>query len=126
MNFTNAAAQRSRFASPPPPWSGEHISEATAPVHLYQQAAEMAIKGALDRKTLDHAGHSLIALLRDLETSPPETLVAAARRLSRLYIPTRYPDAAGAPPGDLYGQDDAEQAARDAQTLMEHCARSDS
>lgn len=53
--------------------------------------------------------------------SQAELVDAALRRLSRHYIPARYPDAhpAGAP-GMYYGLEDAEQALRDLSAILSY------
>lgn len=88
----------------------------------FQQAAEMALKAGLEALGVDHHGHYLPGLLRDLATrrgvALDDTVAGAARRLGRLYIPTRYPDAEGGVPADNYDADDARQAHVDAETIM--------
>jgi HEPN domain-containing protein len=63
-------------------------------------------------------GHDLLALgqaVQDaLDASVPAGIQAALRRLSRHYIPARYPDAhPSGPPGACYGREDSEQALHD-------------
>jgi len=87
---------------------------------LYQQTAQMALKGALERSGRDHQGHSVIALANDLPDGISEDVRSAARRLSRLYIPTRYPDAAGSAPAELYTDEESSQAHGDASLLLNH------
>ena len=88
----------------------------------FEQAAEMALKAGLDALAIDHHGHYLPGLLRDLATTRkvdlPERVASAARRLTRLYIPTRYPDAEGGVPAENYDADDARQAHADADEIM--------
>lgn len=94
---------------------GEH---ALACFHA-QQAAEMALKAVLESHGRDHFGHEILSLLERLsDVGDIEPLRQVARHLSRLYIPTRYPDAAGGNPGRLYGPEDSERALGDARSLM--------
>jgi HEPN domain-containing protein len=86
---------------------------------LCEQAAQLAVKGILHAVGLDAWGHDLAVLAaraRDAHGaafSPP--VQDAAVRLSRHYIPTRYPDAhASGAPSLHYTDADAEQATRDA------------
>jgi HEPN domain-containing protein len=60
-----------------------------------QQAAEKALKGALERFRAGRAGHNLNELRQALEihTPVPVPVQEACARLNRFYIPTRYPDA---------------------------------
>jgi HEPN domain-containing protein len=91
---------------------------------LWEQAAQLATKGLLHGMGLDAWGHDLTVLgARVAETLgkgwPPEANEAAAR-LSRHYIPTRYPDAhpSGAP-SSHYTEADAIQAESDARCIFE-------
>jgi HEPN domain-containing protein len=90
----------------------------------YQQAAEMALKAGLEALGLDHQGHYLPGLLSTLAarrgTEAPDGVAGAARRLNRLYIPTRYPDAEGGVPAENYDADDSARARSDAQRVIEY------
>jgi len=90
-----------------------------------QQAAEMALKAALERRALDRMGHNLLELLSALEGAMqeriPDDVRHAARRLNRLYIPTRYPDAVGGSvPADNYAAEDADRAMQDARRILDY------
>lgn len=90
----------------------------------YQQSAEMALKAGLEEAQRDHTGHYLPGLLQELcqarGVDAHEKIMTAARRLTRLYIPTRYPDAiGGGVPSEAYTAEDSEQAHEDAQTILE-------
>lgn len=91
-----------------------------------QQAAEKALKAVLEQRGHEHEGHSLNLLLRRLfgEDDPPRELVRACARLSRLYIPTRYPDAVveGAP-ADQYLEEDAQQSLEDLRVIVDYVGR---
>lgn len=87
-----------------------------------QQAAEKAIKGLFIYLGGEGWGHSLTHLLQDLgqRLQPTEEIMAAARRLDKLYIPTRYPNGFDAgKPGDYYTAEDANVAIRDATLVIE-------
>jgi len=68
-------------------------------VHLYgfkaQQAAAYAVKALLKGPGVSAYGHSIVKLLKDLETCSIDvhTLTSYARTLDRHYVPARYPDA---------------------------------
>jgi HEPN domain-containing protein len=83
-----------------------------------EQAAQLAAKGLLHGLGRAPWGHDLVRLgemLRETGLDPPERIADATRRLSRHYIPARYPDAHPlGPPGDHYGAADAEEALSDA------------
>jgi HEPN domain-containing protein len=93
---------------------------------LAEQAAQLAIKGLLHGIGSGAWGHDLVALGRRLgeamETELPDRIAAALRRLSRHYIPPRYPDAhpGDSPPLAHYGSSDAEEATSDADLLIEY------
>jgi HEPN domain-containing protein len=92
---------------------------------MYQQAAELALKAGLEQLGLDHSGHNLVELLSALararESAADPQVEAAARRLTRLYIPTRYPDAVGgAVPSTMYDQEDSQRADTDAERVFSY------
>lgn len=85
--------------------------------------------GAAGRQALLHGigtgsrGHDLVALgehLQDaLGVGAPTEVQAALRRLSRLHIPPRYPDAhPSGTPGSHYGAEDSDQALDDAARVL--------
>lgn len=56
----------------------------------------------------------------EADVALPDDVEAALRRLSRHYIPARYPDAHPTGPAGLhYGDSDAEEAIRDARCVHE-------
>ena len=64
---------------------------------------------------LDRFGHMVSAAGVDVS----EPIVDAMHRLTRHYIPSRYPDAhPGGEPGEHYGAHDAEQAITDAVAIF--------
>jgi HEPN domain-containing protein len=68
-------------------------------------------------------GHDLVELGRRAAESTADLwddeLEARLLRLSRHYIPARYPDAhAGASPGEHYGAEDSKQAVADARGVL--------
>ncbi|MCS6906486.1 MAG: HEPN domain-containing protein [Anaerolineales bacterium] len=58
------------------------------------QGAEKAVKALLLARGAEGWGHSVLKLLRELESAMPipAQLFEAGRRLDRHYIPTRYPN----------------------------------
>lgn len=91
-----------------------------------QQAAEKALKALFQKLGMEAWGHTLTALIGNL---PPDVrlapdLIDCARTLDKHYIPTRYPNSfdTGAPT-DFYTRQDAEQAIRCAEALLEFCRR---
>ena len=90
---------------------------------LAEQAAELGIKGFLHGVGAGAWGHDLVALGESLRAQVgPETVDAMSgslRRLSRHYIPARYPDAhPSGPVGSHYGPEDSEQALDDARLVL--------
>jgi HEPN domain-containing protein len=86
-----------------------------------QQAAEKALKGLFDFLGAEAWGHSLTRLLGDLEDRVPAdpAVLAAARQLDRLYVPTRYPNGfAAGKPGDYFTLEDANAAIVDAERVL--------
>lgn len=92
---------------------------------LAEQAAHLAVKGLLHGVGHGAWGHDLVVLGERLEEAfgrpNPDDVGAALQRLSRHYIPARYPDAhpSGAP-GGHYGAEDVEQALSDVGAVLEH------
>ena len=83
-----------------------------------QQAAEKAVKALwiqqhnkLARRT--HAVDDLAA-----EVGAPPELVAAGKRLARVYFASRYPDMGPAPPFQSIGAGEADARIRDAEEIM--------
>lgn len=73
-----------------------------------QQAAEQGVEGLLHGIGVSAYGHSVSRLLGILSQHipvPPE-IVEAAKRLDKLYIPTRYPNAwhGGCPASTIRGE----------------------
>lgn len=90
---------------------------------LAEQAAQLAVKGLLHGIGVVAWGHDLVRLGEALGQATSEALApdlaSACRRLSRHYIPARYPDAhPGGPPGSHYGNDDALEALRDVDRVL--------
>ncbi len=90
---------------------------------LSEQAAQLAVKGLLHGAGLEAWGHDLTLLssrvAAELASAWEEELSGVAARLSRHYIPTRYPDAhASGPPGAHYTENDGEQAMADARRML--------
>jgi HEPN domain-containing protein len=93
----------------------------SAACFMAQQSAEKALKALLEHHRLVVAGHNLNDLLA--RVPPPvaasQAITDACRRLNRLYIPTRYPDAhpSGAP-ADQFADPDAAAAITDAEEVL--------
>lgn len=89
-----------------------------------QQAAEKAVKAVFLRHGRDAWGHTVTALLGNLEDliSVPDALVDRARMLDKHYIPTRYPNGfdQGAPT-EFYTSDEARTAIICAEEILEFC-----
>lgn len=89
---------------------------------MAEQASQLWVKALLHGIGDGAWGHDLVALGRRVEEATssalPAEVAAALRRLSRFYIPTRYPDAhPGGSPGEHFGPDDAASALVDADAL---------
>jgi len=89
------------------------------------QAVEKAIKGVWYFYDEDPWGHSILKLIQDIEEvdanafSLLNKFVEDARKLDRLYIPTRYPN--GLPditPDMAYSEDDSRYSITAAQKIM--------
>jgi HEPN domain-containing protein len=89
-----------------------------------QQAAEKAIKAVFLKNEMDAWGHTLTALIGRLPSTlkKPENLVTSSKILDKHYIPTRYPNGfdSGAPT-DFYTCEEAEDAIKHAETIIEFC-----
>ena len=90
---------------------------------LAEQAAQVALKGLLHGVGAEAWGHDLTVLAQRatqvLGPLWPADLAGPAARLSRHYIPARYPDAhPSGPPSTHYLASDAEQALADMARLM--------
>jgi HEPN domain-containing protein len=90
-----------------------------------QQAVEKAIKGVWYYYDADPWGHSILKLIRDLEEintnaySLLSRFLEEARKLDRLYIPTRYPN--GLPditPDMAYSQEDSQSSLTAAKKII--------
>jgi len=89
---------------------------------MAEQAAQLSVKGLLHGLGAGAWGHDLVGLGRMVEAAVgsdlPADVAAAHRRLSRYYIPTRYPDAhPGGAPGEHFGPDDATSALSDVDAI---------
>jgi HEPN domain-containing protein len=89
-----------------------------------QQAAEKALKAVVMAAGGEPWGHLTTGLAEALPQSAAvsESVLDAARRLDKHYIPARYPNGfAAGYPGKLYTRGEAEQAIADATTVIEFC-----
>lgn len=95
-----------------------------------QQAVEKAVKGLWYFYDADPWGHSILKLIQDLEEVETEAFSILepfsedARKLDRLYIPTRYPN--GLPditPEMAYSDDDSVSSINAAQKILEEVAK---
>lgn len=90
---------------------------------LCEQAAQLALKGLLHGLGDDAWGHDLVVIearaVAALGSAWPRPTSSEAGRLSRHYIPSRYPDAhPSGPPGSHYDLADADHSLADARTVM--------
>lgn len=88
-----------------------------------QQAAEKALKAVLEHFGDAQTGHNLNHLLAVAEeyVGATDAVRDACRRLNRLYIPTRYPDAfSEGVPAEQYVQMDAQEALHDADAVLRY------
>jgi HEPN domain-containing protein len=89
-----------------------------------QQAAEKALKSVGMAQGLELWGHSVAALLFEIDRGidPDGTLAEGAKELDQHYIPSRYPNGlpAGAPT-DLYTKTQARRAIDHAERIIEWC-----
>jgi len=89
-----------------------------------QQAAELALKAALNALGLEMKGHDLSLLLAELASYEPdiEAFSDHAKRLDQYYIPTRYANAFHSGSAmEHYTQGQAEEAIHQAESIMEAC-----
>lgn len=87
-----------------------------------EQAAQLAVKGLLHGLGRGPWGHDLDRLgtmVIAAGVALPQEMIDRMHRLSRHYIPARYPDAhPGGQPGEHYGAHDAEEAIVDAESII--------
>mgnify|MGYP006277845011 FL=1 len=134
--------------NPPPPWhtagmsdrSGDWIGQAHRDMDaavatarggyfewacfISQQAAEKAVKAALQKMGAEAWGHSVTQLLKAVaqRSDVPGDVTAAATVLDRFYVPARYPNGyAAGKPGDYITQDDANDATSSAEAIIRFC-----
>jgi HEPN domain-containing protein len=90
------------------------------------QAAEKSVKALVAALGGEARGHAITGIATALPSRAAFSaeLLDAARRLDRMYIPTRYPNGfdQGAPL-DYFTSSDAEVALADASRILEFCAR---
>jgi len=89
-----------------------------------QQAGEKALKAVWYFNVLDPWGHSLVRLIQEYPEDDLRDglalLMAQAKRLDKLYIPTRHPN--GLPdltPSEVYTEQEGEDAISSAQAILE-------
>ncbi len=85
------------------------------------QSAEKAVKAILQKRGYDAWGHSLLKFCQELASTDlsANEWIDDAKKLDKLYIPTRYPNGfvIGAPM-DYYTQDDSSQAIASALKIL--------
>jgi HEPN domain-containing protein len=89
---------------------------------LAEQSAQLALKGLLHGLGRGPWGHDLVRLgeLAGELVEVPDEVSTAFRRLSRHFIPARYPDAhPSGPPGPHYGVADSQEALDDTAAVLE-------
>jgi HEPN domain-containing protein len=91
-----------------------------------QQAGEKAVKALVAVLGGEARGHAIVPIASNLPRSEQfaADLLDAARRLDRLYSPTRDPTGfdRGAP-RDYFTQQDSSTAIKDAEAILRFCAR---
>jgi len=88
-----------------------------------EQSAQLAMKGLLHGLGLGPWGHDLVRLGAQLDevARVPDEVADALRRLSRHYIPARYPDAhPSGTPGVHYAATDSIEALADTGRVLSH------
>jgi HEPN domain-containing protein len=114
-----AAAEEARRAAETAARAGHH----NWACFLAEQSAQLSLKGLLHGLGAGAWSQDVVDLGRALSEAVgdalSESLSAGLQRLSRHYIPARYPDAhpAGSP-GDHYGFGDVEQALADLEAIQ--------
>jgi HEPN domain-containing protein len=91
---------------------------------IAQQAAEKAVKAALQRLGAEAWGHSVKDLLSGLAEKKrvSRELLDAAARLDKYYIPARYPNGwASGIPAEYITQEDARHAIGDSGKIVRFC-----
>jgi HEPN domain-containing protein len=87
-----------------------------------QQSAEKVLKALILSLGGEPWGHSITRLAEAVPEALrlPSTLIEAANRLDKHYIPARYPNGfAEGYPGEMYTRGEAEGAIRDARQIIE-------
>ena len=93
---------------------------------MAEQSAQKALKAfLLARRKRVPLTHSLLYLYQDCrdEGLRIEELEPALKHLTRYYVEARYPDAANAPPVDIFQHHEAENAVNAARKLLSHIKR---
>ncbi|MGH2750100.1 MAG: HEPN domain-containing protein [Actinomycetota bacterium] len=89
---------------------------------LAEQGAQLAIKALLHGLGRGAWGHDVVRLGQEVEEAKlavPPGVAGALRRLSRHYIPARYPDAhPSGPPSLHYAAEDSEDSISDMQLVL--------
>ncbi len=91
-----------------------------------QQAAELALKAALNALGLEIKGHDLSLLLNELANHEPDVSVHTdiAKRLDQYYVPTRYANAFHSGSAmEHYTQSQAQEAIGQAEKILKECQR---
>jgi len=93
-----------------------------ASVFFAQQAAEKALKALYTyvKMELPPHTHNLLELLRGLGVDR-EDLIDAAMDLTPEYVVTRYPNAAGGVPAELYNERSAREHLEKARLIIDYC-----
>jgi len=77
-----------------------------------EQAAQLAVKAYLILVGKSYFGHDLITLLRNTGLQLDKEILQCANFLTKVYIPSRYPDALpeGVSPYEVYDEEDKQKA----------------
>ncbi len=86
-----------------------------------QQAAENALKVVCEHLRMPQAGHNLNLLVEAVaaQVAVPDPVGSACRRLNRLYVPARYPNAFDqGVPAEQFSEEDAQLAVGDVEEVL--------
>ena len=77
-----------------------------------EQAAQLAVKAYLILVGKSYFGHDLVTLLRSAGLQLDKEILQCANFLTKVYIPSRYPDALpeGVSPHEVYDEEDKQKA----------------
>lgn len=123
IRVNSIAGERRRRVLSAAPSCRRRLNQHNWACFLAEQSAQLALKAVLHGIGAGAWGHDLLVLGHAVQQAvgpQNDQWVAALRRLSRHYIPTRYPDAhPSGPPEAYYGREDVEDALADLQLILQ-------